>query len=344
MPSLRSWTAAATPAGGGWPSRAPARAEKLGPAARVVANAGAVIGRSFELELLGAVSELGPEAVDRGLRQLRELYLVQPGTEEASFDFRHALLRDVLYGDIPAPERGRLHERVARVAAGRGYGDAFVSSHFDQAGLAGPAYRHALAAAREAAALSAHREALTLYRRAQRNLPARPEPREHATLLAAIGDEAAAVDDNAAALEAYEQARRLLAEAGDTLGAAAVVARLVAVAHLLGEDLATRAGRLQQALATVPDDAAAGPVRAALLSALAAAYMLDRRLDEAIGYGERSLAAAAGDDTASLNTAATLGSVLVFAGRVDQGWGCWRPPSARPPSCAWRPRRLGATG
>jgi len=321
-----------------------ARAEKLGPAARVVANAGAVIGRSFELELLGAVSELGPEAVDRGLRQLRELYLVQPGTEEASFDFRHALLRDVLYGDIPAPERGRLHERVARVAAGRGYGDAFVSSHFDQAGLAGPAYRHALAAAREAAALSAHREALTLYRRAQRNLPARPEPREHATLLAAIGDEAAAVDDNAAALEAYEQARRLLAEAGDTLGAAAVVARLVAVAHLLGEDLATRAGRLQQALATVPDDAAGGPVRAALLSALAAAYMLDRRLEEAIGYGERSLAAAAGDDTASLNTAATLGSVLVFAGRVDQGWGCWRPPSARPPSCAWRPRRLGATG
>jgi DNA-binding CsgD family transcriptional regulator/tetratricopeptide (TPR) repeat protein len=60
-------------------------------------------------------------------------------------------------------------------------------------------------------------------------------------------------------------------------------------------------------------------VRAALLSALAAAYMLDRRLDEAIGYGERSLAAAA-DDAASLNTAATLGSVLVFAGRMDEGW------------------------
>jgi hypothetical protein len=41
-------------------------------------------------------------------------------------------------------------------------------------------------------------------------------------------------------------------------------------------------GRLERALATVPEDAAA-PVRAALLSALAAAYMLDRRLEEAIG-------------------------------------------------------------
>jgi ATP/maltotriose-dependent transcriptional regulator MalT len=245
-------------------------ARALDDRARQVANAGAVIGRSFELELLTEVSRLDPEAVDHGLRRLQERYLVVPGADpHRSFDFRHALIiRDVLYGDVPLPERRRLHERVAAVAAGRGYRDAFVSAHFEQAGLAEPAYRHALAAAREA----------------------------------------------------YEQAHRLLAAAGDRLGAAAVVARLVAVTHLLGEDLATRAGRLERALATVPEDVAAAPVRAALLSALAAAYMLDRRLDEAIGYGEESLAVAGGDDAATLNTAATLGSVLVFAGRMDEGW------------------------
>jgi DNA-binding CsgD family transcriptional regulator/type II secretory pathway predicted ATPase ExeA len=298
-----------------------ARARALDPPARAVANAAAVIGRSFQLDLLVAVSQLDPEQVDHGLRRLQERFLVTAGADPASFDFRHALLRDVLYADVPLPERRRLHERVAGVAAGRGYRDAFVSAHFEQAGLAEPAHRHALAAAREAAALSAHREALALYRRAQRNLPPGPAPGEHAALLAAIGDEAAAVDDNDAALEAYEQAHRLLAGAGDRLGAAAVVARLVAVTHLLGEDLATRAGRLEQALASLPDDDHAGPVRAALLSALAAAYMLDRRLEEAIGYGERSLAVdAVGDDAASLNTAVTLGSVLVFAGRMDEGW------------------------
>ena len=50
--------------------------------------------------------------------------------------------------------------------------------------------------------------------------------------------------------------------------------------------------------------------------------MLDRQLDASIGYGERSLALAPadGDDPASLNTAATPGSVLVFAGRMDEGW------------------------
>jgi len=148
-------------------------ARALDDRARQVAEAGAVIGRSFELELLGAVSRLDPEAVDHGLRLLQERYLVVPGADpHGSFDFRHALIRDVLYDDIPLPRRRRLHERVATVAAGRGYRDAFVSAHFEQAGLAGPAYRHALTAAREAAALSAHREALALYRRAQRNLPA----------------------------------------------------------------------------------------------------------------------------------------------------------------------------
>jgi Adenylate and Guanylate cyclase catalytic domain len=47
---------------------------------------------------------------------------------------------------------------------------------------------------------------------------------------------------------------RAAAFPGDRLGAAAVVARLVAVTHLLGEDLATRAGRLERPRATVPQD------------------------------------------------------------------------------------------
>jgi hypothetical protein len=229
---------------------------------------GAVIGRSFELDLLGAVGGLPADAVDHGLGRLRERYLVQSSPDQSGFDFRHALIRDVLYGDVPPGERRRLHRLVATAAAGRGYGDAFVSAHFDQAE---PAHRHALAAAREASAVSAHREALELYRRAERNLPADLPAREHAALLVAIGDEAAASDDNSAALAAYQQAHQLLAGAGDDLEAAAVVARWCAVAHLLGEDLAARARRLEAALASVPAGEATRAVRAELLSGLAAA-------------------------------------------------------------------------
>jgi hypothetical protein len=59
-----------------------------------------------------------------------------------------------------------------------------------------------------------------------------------------------------------------------------------------------------------------------LFAELAAAYMLDRRLIEAIDYGERAraLPIAATDRALQCHIDATLGSVLVFAGRMDEGW------------------------
>jgi DNA-binding CsgD family transcriptional regulator len=55
---------------------------------------------------------------------------------------------------------------------------------------------------------------------------------------------------------------------------------------------------------------------------MAAAYLMDDRLDEAITHGELSRAESRriGDDEASLNAAATLGMVLVFTGQMDEGW------------------------
>ena len=63
-------------------------------------------------------------------------------------------------------------------------------------------------------------------------------------------------------------------------------------------------------------------MRARLLSGLAAAYMLDRRLDEGIGFAldARRMAALAADDATDRNAATTLGACYVFAGRMDEGW------------------------
>jgi ATP/maltotriose-dependent transcriptional regulator MalT len=297
-------------------------AQALDAKARDVAAAAAVIGRSFDFDLLVAVTQADPGEVDRCLRQLQSIYLVQAGADATGFDFRHALIRDALYADIPLPRRRLLHERVALVAVERGHRPTFVSAHFDQARLPGPAYRYALLGAAEAGRVSAHREALQLYQRALANLPAGVSPAEHATLLTALAREAAAVDANAVAAAAFASAHSLWLEAGDRLKAASVVAPMVAVGHLLGDDLDSRVSRLEHALADLPGIPDADGVRTQLLSGIAAAYMLGRRLEEAIEYGERSraISEAAGDDEARLNTAATLGSVLVFAGRMGPGW------------------------
>ena len=224
------------------------RARHLTALARDVASAAAVIGRSFDFDLLTAVTDAGPDEVAGALRELQGAYLVLPGADAVTFDFRHALIRDALYADTDLPLRRRLHERVARAAVDRGYRGAFISAHFEQAGHPGLAYEHAVAAAGEAAALSAHGEALELYRRAVRNLPAELPALDRAALLAALGDEAAATDDNAAAAQAYRTAHELATGAGDVRAAAALAPRMVAVAHLLGEGLEARIGILQAAL------------------------------------------------------------------------------------------------
>ncbi|HEY3981818.1 MAG TPA: BREX system ATP-binding domain-containing protein [Streptosporangiaceae bacterium] len=297
------------------------RTRRLTAPTRELGAAAAVIGRSFDFDLLAAVTGAGPEAVASALRELQEAYVVVPGADAVTFGFRHALIRDALYADADLPRRRRLHERVARAAAERGYRDAFLSAHYEQAGCHELALRHAVVAAGEAAALSVHGEALELYRRAVRNLPADAPGRERAELFAAVGDEAAAVDDNAAAAQAYQAAHELAVRSGDARAAAALTPRMVAVAHVLGVRLDTRVIMLQSALDSLDGLAGADRARARLASAMADTYLSGRHLDTAIDYGYRARAAELlGDDKTSLNTAVTLGSALVFAGRMTEGW------------------------
>ena len=128
--------------------------------------------------------------------------------------------------------------------------------------------------------------------------------------------------------------------------AAALAPRMVAVAHLLGEGLDARIGTLQAALDNLNEMAGADRERARLHSAMAAAYLLDDRLDEAITHGELSRAESqrTGDNEAALNAAATLGTVLVFACRMDQGWQLLEDATARARGTSRRRRRHADTG
>jgi DNA-binding CsgD family transcriptional regulator len=300
------------------------RFSALSPAARETAPAAAVIRRTFDLDLLTAVQGGPAQEVAAGLDELVERHFVHeepPGW----FGFRHALIRDAIEGNAPLARRRALHARVAEVARRRPDlgGDAYRSAHHEAAGQLDEASDAAAAAAERAAALSSRQEALDLLNRAVRCLRT-GDDRRRADLLARRAAEAAATDHNAQAAQDYAQARDLLIANGEPVAAAALLPGLVAARHLLGDPLAARIALIEQGLADL--DRAAGArgrqrVRAALLAARAAAYLVDDRLDDAIAAGEQALAASdAEDERIRLNTAATLGSVLVFAGRMQEGW------------------------
>ncbi len=296
------------------------RMRGLAPPTIAVLEAAAVVGRDFDGRMLRVV--IGEEA-DRGAQEdaldelVRRHFLVS--TASGSFDFRHALIRDAVYSVLPSGRRRVLHGRV--VDAGAGLSDALLSLHSERAGRAGEAYALARRAAARASALSAHREAVDLYRRAQRTLPLGLDVRERADLLRRLGAELAAADANAEAEVELGRAVDFYRTAGAEVEAAGVVPALVASRHLLGADYPARVSVIRAALGWIDgdDSAQAREVRGRLLAAHAAAAMLERRLDDARNVAEeaRALLTAESDRIA---IDATLGSVLVFAGEGEPAW------------------------
>jgi DNA-binding CsgD family transcriptional regulator/tetratricopeptide (TPR) repeat protein len=134
------------------------RVEALPELAREVLNVAAVAGRRVGHELLVAAAGRPEPELERGLRDAiaARLLVLDPDTE--TYRFRHALLQEVVYGDLLPGERGRLHESYAKLLAGRGPA-AELAWHYK----AGHDLRNALSAlvraAAEATAVAAPAEA-----------------------------------------------------------------------------------------------------------------------------------------------------------------------------------------
>ncbi len=308
------------------------RLESRSPEAIAVARAGAVIGRSCDLDLIAAVTDRPLDDLAAPLAELADHFILLPSRVPGRYVFRHALICDVIYEHIAEPERRRLHDRTAQAGAGRAElgGDAFLAIHLERAGRLGEAFETAVSAAHVASAMSAHREALGLFEVALRTMPADLEPSDRAKLLEAFAVTSRATDDNVGADGAFEAARSAFLEAGDSIEAATVFAAWVPVRHLLGDDLATREAMLRTGLDELDALEASGEAaaneldrpRAILLAEVAAANMLDRRLDRSIAVATdaRARAAKAGEAGIERHAATTLGSCFVFVGRMDEGW------------------------
>src|SRR5207237_4668872 len=86
------------------------RLSRLSDAANEVLATAAVIGREFDVALLGQSVDVGQDAMLDALEQAEEARLVVTApARPGRYSFAHALVRSTLYDELPSSRRLRLH-------------------------------------------------------------------------------------------------------------------------------------------------------------------------------------------------------------------------------------------
>ncbi len=302
-----------------------ARAARLSDGARVVARAGAVLGRCFVPNVLAGILDRPIADLDDPLEELVNAGILFPFeyVDLGFYDFRHQLLRDALYHDVPARDLRRFHARAAEFGATlAGTTDIHASLHFERAGLHDQAFTAALTAATAATAVYSHREAFDLYRRAIQNMPDALPGAEKARIWLAFSDSAGSLDRNDICHDAALRAREFALQAGDGMRAAEALANLSSVARREGDPVAERRDlvhRLMIELEAQPEGTDTYQLRRFGLWILATLEVDARNLDKA-----RRLFNEARDDALAHGAVAdaqdfdlSIAAIDVLEGRAD---------------------------
>ena len=161
-----------------------ARLDRLGPAKEVI-QVGAVIGGEFSYELLYAVHPIEEEDLQRALRSLTdaELLYVRGIAPDATYQFKHALIRDAAYEALLRSRRKELHRQVAGTIDEKfpGLKEAHpevLARHWTEAGETESAIAEWARAAKAAETRSAFKEAQESYEQALALLNLLPESAE----------------------------------------------------------------------------------------------------------------------------------------------------------------------
>jgi len=175
-----------------------ARLDRLGAVAREVAQIGAAIGREFSYEVLAPIAHKTDMEVQTALSQLTDAELVfcRGTPPQATYLFKHALVRDVAYGSLLRGQRRHLHGRIAEVLAEHfpttvEVEPEMLAHHYREARVADAASTYFERAGDRAAARSAYIEATAHFRAAIEEADRLPEKEERArralTLLLKLG-------------------------------------------------------------------------------------------------------------------------------------------------------------
>jgi class 3 adenylate cyclase/tetratricopeptide (TPR) repeat protein len=161
-----------------------ARLDRLG-RAKEVAQIASVIGREFSYELLLTVAAIPESDLQSGLEKLggAELIFARGVPPEATYSFKHALIRDTAYEALLKSRRRELHRRAA-IAMTETFPELaatqleVVARHWTDAGETEPAIAAWRRAADAAFERNAFKEAEETFRQALTMLGTLPESRE----------------------------------------------------------------------------------------------------------------------------------------------------------------------
>jgi DNA-binding CsgD family transcriptional regulator/tetratricopeptide (TPR) repeat protein len=201
-----------------------ARVEQVPPVAQQVLRAAAVAGRRVEDSIVRAASGVPAPEYEEAIREAVTRQLLVPGGQ--GYAFRHALLREAVYGDLLPGERTRLHARYAellsdpgRLATVTGTAAELAYHCLASHDIAG-AFTASVQAAREADELGAPAEAqrhydqaLSLWERAGE--PEKLAGMDRGKLAFRSATTAAASGDIARAVHKLRRLREVLADGGD---------------------------------------------------------------------------------------------------------------------------------
>ena len=294
--------------------------------ARVIA-----VGRRLDQDTIAEICEIDRDTLQDALREaLAEHVLVTD--EDGRFQFRHALLREVLYDDLLPGERGEFHLALARTLEERVAGGqeqeaeltAAVAGHYAAAGDQPAALRAAVQAALAARAVYAYGEAAELAERALELWPRVPDAAATIPLtrldLARLAASAHVIaGDKGRAEVLLERALEEVDETADPRVYVGLLAQLARVQWALNRGM-EGVETAQRALSLLPAGEASQE-RALLMAWLARTLVLRGRYREAVDDGEEALDAAVkvGDRHAEGEVLNTLGMAQVSLGCVDEG-------------------------
>jgi len=284
-----------------------ARAAGLSAGARQLLEVAALTGARAEPRLLEAATACRPPAVD-------ELLACGLLAADGRFlRFRHEIARLAVEQAIPVRRRAAIHGQILTALRSAGTpDDAQLAFHAEGADDTAAVLRYAPAAARRAARLASHREAVAQFERALR-FTAGADAAVVAALYDDLATELALLDRAEASAGAVQHALELWRTAGDRLREGDSTRRLSGIMRHLcrGQDAETAA----QTAVAILEPLAPGVELAQAYANLATQQMLTGRYEEAIETARRaqSLAGLVGAPQVlsdALNSEAVAAAVL----------------------------------